>query len=76
MFFSMRLSSVRYPVHAIGFQTNYILPAKDLIFLFNFQPEYRATAGRQGRTIVLGLPYTFGIPKISEEPTKRAPATP
>lgn len=65
-----------YSVHAIGFQTNYILPAKDLIFLFKYEPEYRATARPQGRTIVFGLSYTFRIPKTPEEPTKQAPATP
>lgn len=52
-----------YSFHAIGFQTNYILPAKSLSFFFKFEDEYRAFATPQGRTFVFGGSYTFRIPK-------------
>jgi hypothetical protein len=52
-----------YSVHAVGIQTNYILPAKDLNFFFKYEPEYRALARPQGRTIVFGAAYTFKFPK-------------
>jgi hypothetical protein len=52
-----------YSVHAVGFQTNYILPAKNLSFFFKFYDEYRALAHPQGRTIVFGGSWTLRIPK-------------
>ncbi len=52
-----------YSVHAIGFQTNFLLPAKALNFFFKFEDEYRAFARPEGRTIVFGGSYTFRIPK-------------
>jgi hypothetical protein len=52
-----------YSSHAIGFQTNFILPAKNLNFYFKFLPEYAAAARVQGRTIAFGGSYTFRIPK-------------
>jgi hypothetical protein len=52
-----------YSVHAIGFQTNFVLPAKALNFFFKFEDEYRALARPQGRTIVFGGSYTLRIPK-------------
>ena len=52
-----------YSVHAIGFQTNYLLPPKNLSFFFKYEDEYRALARPQGRTIVFGGSYTFQIPK-------------
>lgn len=61
-----------YSVHAIGFQTNFILPAKALNFFFKFEDEYRALARPEGRTIVLGGTYTFRIPKPQPHP----PSTP
>ena len=67
-----------YSVHAIGFQTNYILPAKALNFFFKFEDEYRAFARPEGRTIAFGLSYTLRIPK-PEHPVPtlpEAPATP
>jgi hypothetical protein len=66
-----------YSVHAIGFQTNFILPAKALNFFFKFEDEYRALARPQGRTIVFGGSYTFRIPKLGAPPSgPEAPATP
>jgi hypothetical protein len=52
-----------YSVHAIGFQTNFILPAKATNFFFKFEDEYRALARPEGRTFVFGGSYTFRIPK-------------
>jgi len=52
-----------YSSHAIGFQTNFILPAKNLNFYFKFLPEYAAKARVEGRTIAFGGSYTFRIPK-------------
>ncbi|HST12307.1 MAG TPA: transporter [Terriglobales bacterium] len=65
-----------YSVHAIGFQTNFILPVKALNFFFKFEDEYKALARPQGRTIVFGGSYTFHIPKHTAQPTHGAPATP
>jgi hypothetical protein len=66
-----------YSVHAIGFQTNFILPVRALNFFFKFEDEYRALARPEGRTIVFGGSYTFRIPKL-EAPISgpEAPATP
>lgn len=61
-----------YSVHAIGFQTNYIMPAKNLNFYFKFLDEYNAHARVEGRTIVFGGTYTFRIPK----PQAQTQATP
>jgi hypothetical protein len=52
-----------YSVHAIGFQSNLILPAKGLNLFFKFEDEYRALARPEGRTIVFGLSWTLRIPK-------------
>lgn len=52
-----------YSVHGIGFQSNLILPAKDLAAFFKYYDEYRALARPQGRTIVFGFSWTLRIPK-------------
>jgi hypothetical protein len=66
-----------YSVHAIGFQTNFILPPKNLSFYFKFEPEYSAKARVEGRTIVFGGSYTFRIPKLKAPPsTDRIPEIP
>lgn len=65
-----------YSVHAIGFQSNLILPAKNLLFFFKFEDEYKALARPQGRTIVFGGSYTFRIPKTTHAPTLQSPSTP
>jgi hypothetical protein len=54
-----------YSVHAIGFQTNFILPHKGLNFFFKFEDEYRAFARPEGRTIVFGGSWTLRIPKAT-----------
>ena len=51
-----------YSVHAIGFQTNFIVPPKNLNFYFKFLDEYSAKARVEGRTIVFGGSYTFRFP--------------
>jgi hypothetical protein len=58
-----------YSVHAIGVQSNFILPAKDLAFFFKYYDEYRALARPEGRTFVFGFSWTLRIPKAQ-------PATP
>jgi hypothetical protein len=52
-----------YSVHGIGFQANYILPAKNLSAFFKYYDEYRALARPKGRTIVFGFSWTLRIPK-------------
>lgn len=52
-----------YSAHAIGFQTNFIVPPKALNFFFKLEEEYRALARPQGQTVVFGGIYTFRIPK-------------
>jgi hypothetical protein len=52
-----------YSVHAVGVQTNFILPAKDLLGFFKYYDEYRALARPEGRTFVFGLSCTLRIPK-------------
>jgi hypothetical protein len=59
-----------YSVHAIGVQSNFILPAKHLTAFFKYYDEYRALARPQGRTIVFGFSWTLQIPKAP------APKTP
>ncbi len=44
-----------YSVHAIGFQTNLILPPKGVNIFFKFEDEYRALAHPEGRTIAFGF---------------------
>jgi hypothetical protein len=52
-----------YSSHAIGFQTNFIMPAKGLSLFFKFEDAYRALATTKGRTIVFGGAWTLRIPK-------------
>jgi len=52
-----------YSVHGIGFQANYILPAKNLALFFKYYDEYSAKARPEGRAIVFGGSWTFKIPK-------------
>ncbi len=55
-----------YSAHALGFQTNFIVPPKGLNLFFKYYDEYSAKAHPQGRTIVFGGSWTMRIPK----PTK------
>jgi hypothetical protein len=52
-----------YSVHAIGLQTNFILPAKGLSLFFKYEPEYLAKSRPQGRTLAFGGSWTLRIPK-------------
>ena len=52
-----------YSVHAIGFQSNFVLPAKGLVLFFKYEDEYGAKARPKGRTIVFGGSFTLRIPK-------------
>jgi len=54
-----------YSVHGIGFQANYILPAKDFVLFFKYYDEYSAKARVEGRTIVFGGSWTLKIPKTA-----------
>jgi hypothetical protein len=58
-----------YSSHAMGVQSNFILPKKDLAFFFKYLDQYRALASVKGRTFVFGFSWTLKIPKP-------APATP
>lgn len=58
-----------YSGHAVGVQTNFLLPEKGLSFFFKYYSQYRALATTEGRTFVFGGVYTFRIPK--PEPTKK-----
>ncbi|HYX53608.1 MAG TPA: transporter [Candidatus Limnocylindrales bacterium] len=51
-----------YQVHALGFQTNFIMPKKGFVAFFKFEPEYLAKARPEGQTIVFGASYTFKFP--------------
>ena len=59
-----------YSVHAIGVQSNFILPTKHLVAFFKYFDEYRALARPEGRTFVFGFSWTLRIPK----PAPAAPA--
>jgi hypothetical protein len=61
-----------YSSHGIGFQTNFILPAKALNFFFKFYDAFSAKSTSQGRTIVFGGSWTLRIPK-PEPPKPAAP---
>jgi hypothetical protein len=63
-----------YSVHAIGVQTNFILPAKNLAAFFKYYYEYRALARPQGHTLAFGFSWTLRIPK--PQPAKPPAATP
>jgi hypothetical protein len=55
-----------YSVHAIGFQSNFVLPTKGLVLFFKYEDEYKAKARPEGRTIVFGGSFTLRIPKPSK----------
>jgi hypothetical protein len=57
-----------YSVHAVGLQTDFLLPPKGLSFFFKYEPEYLAKARPQGRTIVFGGSWTFRYPKAPPKP--------
>ncbi len=52
-----------YSAHAVGFQSNFLVPPKGLTLFFKYYGEYSAKAHTQGRTIAFGLGWTCRIPK-------------
>jgi hypothetical protein len=52
-----------YSVHAIGFQSTFLLPKKNLALFFKYYDEYSAKARPVGRTFVFGGSWTLRIPK-------------
>jgi hypothetical protein len=52
-----------YSAHAIGVQSNFLLPSHGLNFFFKYYDEVSAKARPQGRTIVFGGSWTLPIPK-------------
>ena len=52
-----------YSVHAVGVQSNFILPPKGLNLFFKYEDEYLAKARPGGRTIVFGFSWTLRDPK-------------
>jgi hypothetical protein len=52
-----------YSVHAVGVQSNFILPPKGLNLFFKYENEYLAKARPEGRTIVFGFSWTLRDPK-------------
>jgi hypothetical protein len=52
-----------YSVHAVGLQTNLIIPAQGLTFTFKYEPEYSAKARPQGRTLVFSGVWNLRFPK-------------
>jgi hypothetical protein len=54
-----------YSMHAIGLQTNFIVPAKGLSAFFKYENEYLAKATTQGRTFVFGFTWTKHDPRLT-----------
>ncbi len=52
-----------YSVHAVGVQSNFILPTKGFNLFFKYEPEYSAKARPEGRTIAFGFVWTLRDPK-------------
>ncbi len=48
-----------FSVHAIGFQTTFILPAKNMSFSFKYEPAYLRSANAPGRIITFGCSWTW-----------------
>lgn len=52
-----------YLSHAIGFQTNFILPAKAINTFFKYENEFPAKARPECRVMAFGFSWTLRIPK-------------
>jgi hypothetical protein len=57
-----------YSVHAIGVQSNFIIPTRGISLTFKYEPEYRAIASPQGRTFVFGFVWNVRDPKPVAKP--------
>jgi hypothetical protein len=65
-----------YSSHAVGLQTNFILPAKDFSAFFKYENEFSAKARPEGRVFVFGFTWTLRIPKPEPPPTPPPAAPP
>ena len=54
-----------YSMHAIGLQTNFILPGPGFSVFFKYLPEYLVKASTQGRTFVFGFSWTLHDPRAA-----------
>lgn len=52
-----------YSVHAVGGQTTFLMPEKNLALWFKYEHEYAAYSHTLGTTIVFGGSWTLRIPK-------------
>jgi hypothetical protein len=57
------LKELYYSVHAIGVQSNFILPTKGFNLFFKYEPEYSAKARPEGRTFAFGFVWTLRDPR-------------
>jgi hypothetical protein len=57
-----------YSLHAIGVQSNFIIPTRGVSLTFKYEPEYRAMATTQGRTFVFGFVWNLRDPKPVAKP--------
>jgi len=53
-----------YSMHAIGLQTNFMVPAEGFSAFFKYENEYLAKSTTQGRTFVFGLSWTLHDPRL------------
>jgi hypothetical protein len=54
-----------YSMHAIGLQTNFILPGPGFSAFFKYLPEYLVKASTQGRTFVFGFSWSVHDPRAA-----------
>ena len=54
-----------YSMHAIGLQTDFILPRTGFAAFFKYLPEYLVKASTQGRTFVFGFNWTVHDPRAA-----------
>jgi hypothetical protein len=52
-----------YSVQAVGFQSNFILPPQHLAIVAKYYYEYSAKARPQGRTVAIGIAWTWPVPE-------------
>jgi hypothetical protein len=58
-----------YSVHAVGVQSNFVLPAKGINLFFKYEDEYLAKSRLEGHIIAFGGSWTLRIPKPQPPPT-------
>jgi len=52
-------------MHAIGLQTDFILPRAGFAAFFKYLPQYLVKASTQGRTFVFGFAWTVHDPRAA-----------